>query len=93
MNKAELIEAVATKLNEPKAAAERAVNTILDCIKAGVVADKAVQIVGFGTFQVRHRKAREGRNPQTKETMQIKASNSVSFKPGKAFKEELGDAP
>lgn len=93
MNKAELIEAVAGKMDEPKAAAERAVNTILECIKAGVVADKSVQLVGFGTFQVRHRKAREGRNPQTGETMQIRASNSVSFKPGKGFKDELGDQP
>ncbi len=89
MNKADLIEAVAAELDQPKAAAERAVNSVLDCIKAGVKEAGTVQLIGFGTFEIKHRKAREGRNPQTGATMQIPASKSVGFKPGKQFKESL----
>jgi len=89
MNKADLIEAVAQDLELSKAAAERSVNTILDTIKKGVRKDKLVQLIGFGTFTIRQRKARSGRNPQTGEEIKIKASKSVGFKPGKSFKSTL----
>jgi DNA-binding protein HU-beta len=89
MNKADLIDAVATDLELSKAAAERSVNTVLENIKKGVRKDKLVQIVGFGTFTLKQRKARTGRNPQTGEEIKIKASKSVSFRPGKQFKTSL----
>ncbi|MCW2277030.1 HU family DNA-binding protein [Heliophilum fasciatum] len=89
MNKTELIGAVAEKAQLAKKDAEKAVNaffaTVEDALKAG---DK-VQIVGFGTFEVRERKERTGRNPQTGEEMKIEASKSPAFKPGKAFKDLL----
>ena len=89
MNKADLIEAVAQDLELSKAAAERSVNTILETIKKGVRKDKLVQLIGFGTFAIRQRKARTGRNPQTGEEIKIKASKSVAFKAGKSFKSTL----
>ena len=92
MNKAELIEAVAANKEagcETKASAERAVNAIIDGIKAGVKKHGKVQLVGFGSFNVRTRKARQGRNPQTGETIRIKESKTVSFTPGQGFKGEL----
>ncbi len=87
MNKAELIEAVAKELSESKAGAERAVNAVFNSVQKGVKKDKACQIVGFGTFSVRKRKARTGRNPQTGETIKIKASKTVGFKPSQKFKD------
>ena len=89
MNKADLIDAVAEELELSRAAAERSVTSVLTSIKAGVKKDKLVQLVGFGTFAVRQRKAREGRNPQTGETIRIKASKNVAFKAGKQFKDLL----
>ena len=89
MNKAELIELMLkdrTARFESKAAAERALNAVLDNIKKGVKKTKSVQLIGFGTFNVKHRKARTGRNPQTGASIKIKASKTVGFKPGKAFK-------
>lgn len=89
MNKSELIEAVAKDKNadmESKAAAERAVNAVLDCLKKGLKKDKSVQVIGFGTFSVKKRKARSGINPQTGKKIKIKASKTVGFKPGKALK-------
>jgi DNA-binding protein HU-beta len=87
MNKGELVAAVAKDTGLSKAAAEDAVNSALTNIKKG--AKKGVQIVGFGSFSVVKRKARTGRNPQTGESMKIKASKSVKFKPGAAFKAAL----
>lgn len=89
MNKADLIETVSADLDISKAAAERSVNAVLENIKKGVRKDKFVQLIGFGTFTFKHRKARTGRNPQTGETIKIKASKSVSFRPGKQFKDTL----
>ncbi len=86
MNKGDLIEAVAKDLKESKAAAERAVNSVLKNMTKGLKKDKKVQLVGFGTFDVRKRKARKGRNPQTGETINIKASKTVGFKAGQALK-------
>ena len=89
MNKAELIELMMKDKEasfESKAQTERAINAVLDNIKKGLKKDKSVQLVGFGTFTIRHRKARTGRNPQTGEALKIKASKTVGFKPGKNFK-------
>lgn len=85
MNKGELIAFVQKELDETKAGAERCVNAVIDGIKKGVKKDKTVQMVGFGTFSIRKRAARTGRNPQTGESIKIKASKSVAFKPSKTF--------
>ena len=88
MNKAELIVEIQKQLGKDatKAFAEKALNTVLDAIKAGVKKHKKLQLIGFGTFSVVERKARTGINPQTKENIKIKASKVVKFKPGAAFK-------
>ena len=88
MNKAELSELVQKNLGSDtsKAFSERCVNAVLDCVTKGLKKDKVVQIVGFGTFTVKHRKARTGRNPQTGETIEIKASKGISFKAGQKLK-------
>jgi DNA-binding protein HU-beta len=89
MNKVELIVAVQKKLDSTKADAERAVNAVIDGIKAGVKKTKTVQLIGFGTFKVASRKARIGVNPKTGEKIRIKASKTVKFGAGKQFKELL----
>jgi len=91
VNKAELIEEVQKNLGNDcsKAHAERAVNALLNSIKRGLKKDNEVQIVGFGTFAVKDRKARMGRNPQTNEPMQIKASRTVGFRAGSTLKESV----
>jgi DNA-binding protein HU-beta len=89
MNKADLIERVAGELELTRAAAERSVASVIEGIKQGVKKDKIVQLVGFGTFTIRQRKARTGRNPQTGESIRIKASKSVGFRAGKSFKDEI----
>ena len=89
MNKREVIEAVCAELETTKSAAEETVNVVLNAIKYGVASDDQVSIAGFGTWSKRSRAARTGRNPQTGETMQIKASKSVGFKPAKAWKDSV----
>jgi nucleoid DNA-binding protein len=91
MNKAELIEAVQRELGTDcsKAHAERAVNSVLSSISIGLEKDSTVQLVGFGSFIVRERKARVGLNPQTKQPIQIPASKTVGFRPGAKLKESL----
>ena len=91
MNKAELIEAVQTELGADcsKAHAERAVNSVLSSISAGLEKDNTVQLVGFGSFIVRERSARTGLNPQTKQPIEIPASKTVGFRPGAKLKESL----
>ena len=91
MNKSELVEAVQSALggDTSKRAAEDAVKAVLDSIAAGVKSSGSVQLIGFGTFKVSSRAAREGRNPKTGEKMQIPASKSVRFSPSKNFKESL----
>jgi DNA-binding protein HU-beta len=86
-----LIEEVQKQLGNEcsKSHAERAVNALISSIQKGLKKDKAVQIVGFGTFAVKNRKARMGRNPQTNEPMQIKASKTVGFRAGSTLKETL----
>lgn len=89
MNKAQLIEAVAEELKKSKADAERATNAVIEAVKKGVEKDKVVQLIGFGSFTLKERKARKGRNPKTGKPIDIEASKTVTFKPGKAFKEKL----
>jgi len=89
MNKQDLVEAVAQKLGTSKAGGGRAVNAVLCGISKGVKKDKSVQLIGFGTFSVKKRKARTGRNPQTGETIKIKASRTVGFKAGKKLKNSV----
>jgi DNA-binding protein HU-beta len=89
MNKAELIDAVAEATDLSKAEAEKATNAVLDSIIDVLSKGDQVTLVGFGTFSVRDRAARAGRNPQTGETIQIKASKSPGFKAGKAFKDAV----
>ncbi len=91
MNKGELIESVQEALGEDtsKKAAEEAVKAVLDSISAGVQKDGSVQLLGFGTFEVRSRAARTGRNPKTGEAIKIAASKTVGFKPSSALKKSL----
>lgn len=91
MNKAELIEAVQKALGSDatKRSAEDAVSAVLESIAKGVKKDKKVQIIGFGTFEVKKRAARMGRNPKTGESMKIAASKSVGFKPSSVLKGSL----
>ncbi len=87
MNKGELIGAVAKETKLSKADAERAVNSVLQNIKKNT--KKGVQLIGFGSFTVAKRKARKGRNPQTGEVIKIKASKTVKFRPGTAYKSAM----
>jgi DNA-binding protein HU-beta len=86
MNRKELIESLSEAHNISKASAEKTVLAVMDGIKKGLKKDKKVQISGFGTFSIRTRKARKGRNPQTGDEIKIKASRSVGFKAGKNLK-------
>jgi DNA-binding protein HU-beta len=89
MNKSELIDAVASAAELSKADATSATDAVLDTITDALSKGDQVTLVGFGTFSVRDRAARTGRNPQTGETIQIKASKSPGFKAGKAFKDAV----
>ncbi|MCL1880788.1 MAG: HU family DNA-binding protein [Oscillospiraceae bacterium] len=87
MTKSELINMVAEKADLSKKEAELAFNAVLDSITDALVKGNKVQLVGFGTFEVRERAARKGINPRTKEPIEIAASKNPTFKPGKALKE------
>lgn len=89
MTKAELVDSIAAKIDLPKGTAERIVATIFDDIVGALKNGDKVNISGFGTFQVSERKARTGRNPKTGEAIQIEASRSAKFKPGKTLKDSL----
>ncbi|MAZ79548.1 MAG: DNA-binding protein HU [Gammaproteobacteria bacterium] len=89
MNKSELIDAIAKSTDSNKAEAGRALEAVLGAITSTLQSGEKVTIPGFGTFEVRHRNARMGRNPQTGESIQIKASNTPGFKAGKALKDAL----
>ena len=89
MNKNQLVNEVAAKANIKKKDAEAAVSAVLECITEALVNDDKVQIVGFGTFRVKHREAHEGRNPATGENIMIDASRSPSFTAGKALKDKI----
>jgi len=90
MTKAEIVEKMANDAGISKAAAGAALNSFVDSVtKALKKKEGRVTLVGFGTFSKVRRKARKGRHPQTGETIKIKASNTVRFKPGKALKDAL----
>ena len=91
MTKADLIEGLANKLAMNKAEAEKAVNIVLDDVINALKQGDRVNISGFGTFSVSTRQARTGRNPKTGESIQISASRSAKFKPGKQLKDSLND--
>jgi len=89
MNKTELVAAIAENADMSKKDVEKALKSFVDVVEEELKKGEKVQVVGFGTFEVAERAAREGRNPQTGETMTIKASKSPKFKAGKALKDAL----
>ncbi len=89
MNKTELTEAVAFSADLSKATASRAVEAVIEVITDALKDGGQVSIAGFGTFLIRHRGARDGRNPRTGEIIQIKESNVPSFKAGKALRDAV----
>lgn len=89
MNKAELTDAVASSSDLTKADAARAIDATINAISGALASGDNVALVGFGTFSVRYRAARQGRNPQTGATIHINASKSAGFKAGKALKDKL----
>ena len=89
MNKAELIDAVATKTGLQKAEATRAVDAVFDAVTGALKGGDSVSLLGFGTFVVKGRAARAGRNPRTGETIEIAATKVPGFKAGKALKDAV----
>ena len=87
MNKTELVAAIAEQTELSKKDAEKALKAFIDVVTDELKKGEKVQLVGFGTFEVSERAAREGRNPQTGETMKIEASKAPKFKAGKALKD------
>ena len=87
MNKSDLIAAIAAKTGDTKKGAEATLNAFVDTVSQSLVKGDKVQLVGFGSFEVRKRAARKGRNPQTKEEIKIPASKAPIFKAGKALKD------
>lgn len=89
MNKSDLIASVAEKAGLQKREAERAVDAFIDSVQEALAKGDKVTVVGFGTFEVRERQARTGRNPQTGEPIQIAATRVPAFRPGKGFKDSV----
>ena len=89
MKKDELVQSVAETTGLSKADADRALSAIVDTITSNVASGDKIQIPGLGTFEPRERSAREGRNPQTGETIQIAATTAPGFKPATAFKQAV----
>ena len=89
MNKTELVAAISEKAGLSKKDSEKAVRAFEDIVTSELIAGGEVRLVGFGTFSVKERAAHEGRNPQTKEPMQIAASKSPRFSAGKALKDAV----
>ncbi|MFS1539758.1 MAG: HU family DNA-binding protein [Candidatus Phlomobacter fragariae] len=92
MNKTELINKMSEKSGLTKKDSEKAVNTLIKTVIEALKSGNDVQLVGFGSFQVKQRAAREGRNPQTGETLEIAAANVPSFKAGKTLKEAVRES-
>ena len=90
MNRTELINAVSEKTGLTKKAADESITAVFDAITGELANGGKVQLIGFGTFEVRNRGARTGRNPQTKEPIAIAASKAPVFKAGKALKDAVG---
>ena len=91
MNKTDLVEVVALKADMSKKDSEKAVKAVLEAISEALAAGDKVQIVGFGTYAVKERAAREGRNPKTGEAMTIAASKVPTFTAGKALKDAINN--
>ena len=89
MNKSDLIDAIASGANLSKADAARALNATTGAISSALASGGGVQLTGFGSFVVRHRAARTGRNPQTGASIHINASNVAAFKAGKSLKDSV----
>lgn len=89
MNKTDLINSVAEKAEVTKKDAEKVINAVFASIEEALAADEKVQLVGFGTFEVKERAARVGRNPQTGETINISAAKVPTFKAGKGLKDAV----
>jgi len=89
MNKAQLVSKIADEAKISKAAAEKALATLTKAITQALRKGDSVTLVGFGTFSVTHRKAREGRNPQTGQKIRIPARKIPRFRPGKALKDAV----
>jgi len=89
VNKSELIDAIAAGADISKAAAGRALDSMLDAVTDSLQKGEGVSLIGFGTFSVKERAARQGRNPKTGETIQIKAAKVPGFKAGKALKDAV----
>ncbi|MDP8978023.1 MAG: HU family DNA-binding protein [Actinomycetota bacterium] len=89
MNKTELIDTTADNVGLTKADVHRTLDTVLDTITGAVRKGEKVALTGFGTFELRKRAARTGRNPQTGEQIRVPASKAPAFKPGKAFKDAV----
>tara|TARA_Y100000992_G_scaffold177988_1_gene120043 strand:- start:367 stop:639 length:273 start_codon:yes stop_codon:yes gene_type:complete len=89
VNKSELIDAIASGADVSKASAGRALDSAIGAIMGALKSGDSVALVGFGTFSVKHRAARSGRNPQTGAEIQIAAANVPSFKAGKALKDSV----
>ncbi len=89
MNKGDLVSAIADQASLTKDQAESALTAMIGAIEGALKDDDSVSLIGFGTFSVTNRPAREGRNPRTNETIQIAAKNVVKFKPGKKLSESV----
>ena len=89
MNKSDLVAAIAAKTGDTKKGAEESLNAFISVVTDALVKGDKVQLVGFGSFEVRKRAARKGRNPQTKEEIKIPASKAPVFKAGKALKDAV----
>ena len=89
MNKSDLVDAIAESAGLSKADAGRAVDAFVDTVTSALKSGQSVSLVGFGTFSVRDRAARTGRNPRTGETIEIAASKNPAFKAGKALKDAV----
>ncbi len=89
MNKRDLVDQVSEQLGTTKAASEEIVGVVLQAIQDGLVADGMVSLAGFGTWEVRVRAARMGRNPQTGEAMHIRSSRTVAFRPARSWRDRL----
>jgi len=89
MNKSDLVDAIASESGLSKADAGRALDGFTSAVTNALKGKDSVSLVGFGTFSVKHREARDGRNPRTGETIKIKASNNPAFKAGKALKDAV----
>ncbi len=93
MNKAELVDAISEKAGVTKKEADAVLSAVIETIVESVAGGEKVALVGFGSFEKRHRKEREGRNPKTGEAMTISATSVPAFSAGKSFKEKVAPAP